>query len=265
MLDVLTRLVDRHMVTVDDVHPGQPSRFRMLETLRQYATEKLADAGETDQVAAAHVAYFRSLADAAEWTLRGPAQAAALRRLREELPNLRAAFAWLAAGEKDETRVEDALHLAGSLGWFWHFGRHVEGRDVLRHVIALDGGRPRPGPARCRRCRSSSGRARAWCTRARGARRPPRRAWSCSSSSGDARRAAMSRVLLAVEGVSRTKATEGGPSQALLAAADEQFTADDDEWGHALAAFVRMETYLKTGDEPGRCRQGGPPRRRSGG
>ena len=150
VLDVLSRLVDRHMVTVDDVHPGQPSRYRMLETLRQYAVDKLGGAGEADQVAAAHVAYFRALTDAAEWTLRGPGQAATVRRLRDELPNLRAAFAWLAAGEQDAARVEDALHLAGSLGWFWHFGRHVEGRDVLRHVIALDGGspaRPRPGAA----------------------------------------------------------------------------------------------------------------------
>ena len=95
---MLSRLVDRHMVIVDDVHPGQPSRYRMLETLRQYAVEKLAAAGEGDEVAAAHVAYFRGLTDAAEWTLRGPGQAVTLRRLRDELPNLRAAFAWLAAG-----------------------------------------------------------------------------------------------------------------------------------------------------------------------
>ncbi len=66
---------------------------------------------------------------------------------------------------------------------------------------------------------------------------------------GDTRRAAISRVLLAVEGVAAHEGDEKATrSQALLAAADEQFTADDDAWGHALAAFVRMETYLKTGD-----------------
>ena len=69
-----------------------------------------------------------------------------LRRLREELPNLRAAFEWLAAGETDEIRVEDALHLAGSLGWFWHFGRHVEGPRRAAARIALEGGSPAPGP-----------------------------------------------------------------------------------------------------------------------
>jgi predicted ATPase/DNA-binding SARP family transcriptional activator len=249
VLDVQSRLVDRHMVTVDDVHPGQPSRYRMLETLRQYAVEKLAAAGEADEVAAAHVAYFRGLTDAAEWTLRGPGQAATLRRLRDELPNLRAAFAWLAAREKDATRVEDALHLAGSLGWFWHFGRHVEGRDVLRHVIALDGGSP---AARARALQAVSLVER---PRSCPVHPSPRCAETAAESLdlfeqlGDARRAAISRVLLAVEGVSAREGDERATrSQALLAAADEQFTADDDAWGHALAAFVRMETYLKTGD-----------------
>jgi predicted ATPase/DNA-binding SARP family transcriptional activator len=249
VLDVLSRLVDRHMVTVDDVHPGQPSRYRMLETLRQYAVEKLTAAGEVDQVAAAHVAYFRALTDAAEWTLRGSGQAATVRRLRDELPNLRAAFAWLAAREHDAARVEDALHLAGSLGWFWHFGRHVEGRDVLRHVIALDGGSPL---ARARALQAASLVER---PRSCPVHPSPRCAETAAESLalfeelGDARRAAISRVLLAVEGVSAREGDERATrSQALLAAADEQFTADDDAWGHALAAFVRMETYLKTGD-----------------
>ena len=249
VLDVLSRLVDRHMVTVDDVHPGQPSRYRMLETLRQYAVEKLASAGEADRVAAAHVAYFRTLTDAAEWTLRGPGQAATVQRLRDELPNLRAAFAWLAARAEGEQRVEDALHLAGGLGWFWHFGRHVEGRDVLRQVIARDGG---SSLARARALQATSLVER---PRACPVHPSPRCAETAAESLalfealGDARRAALSRVLLAVEGVSAHEGDEKATrSQALLAAADEQFTADDDEWGHALAAFVRMETYLKTGD-----------------
>jgi predicted ATPase/DNA-binding SARP family transcriptional activator/tetratricopeptide (TPR) repeat protein len=249
VLDVLSRLVERHMVTVDDVHPGQPSRYRMLETLRQYAVEKLAADGEAEQVAAAHVAYFRALTDAAEWTLRGAGQAATVRRLRDELPNLRAAFAWLATDDQDDGRVEDALHLAGGLGWFWHFGRHVEGRDVLRQVIARDGGSPL---ARARALQAVSLVER---PRACPVHPSPRCAETAAESLalfeqlGDTRRAAISRVLLAVEGVSAHAGDEKATrSQALLAAADEQFTADDDEWGHALAAFVRMETYLKTGD-----------------
>jgi predicted ATPase/DNA-binding SARP family transcriptional activator len=249
VFNLLSRLVDRHMVIVDDVQPGQPSRYRMLETLRQYAVDRLGAAGEADQVAAAHVGYFRALTDAAEWTLRGPGQAATVRRLRDELPNLRAAFAWLAAGEQDAARVEDALHLAGSLGWFWHFGRHVEGRDVLRRVIARAGG---SSLARARALQAASLVER---PRACPVHPSPRCAETAAESLalfeqlGDTRRAAISRVLLAVEGVSAHEGDEKATrSQALLAAADEQFTVDDDAWGHALAAFVRMETYLKTGD-----------------
>jgi len=250
ILDVLSRLVERQMVTVDDVRQGQPSRYRMLETLRQYANERLTAAGEADRAAAAHVAYFRAVTDAAEWTLRGPGQAATLRRLRDELANLRAAFAWLSAREGDEARVEDALHLAGSLGWFWHFGRHVEGRDVLRHVIALAGG---SAAARARALQAVSLVER---PRSCPVHPSPRCAETAAASLelfeqlGDTRRAAISRVLLAVEGVSAREGDEKATrSQALLAAADEQFTAAADEWGHALAAFVRMETYLKTGDD----------------
>ncbi|MGH8893261.1 MAG: ATP-binding protein, partial [Actinomycetes bacterium] len=249
VLDVLTRLVERQMVTVDEAQPGQPTRYRMLETLRQYALEKLAAADEADRAAAAHVAYFRTVTDAAERSLRGPGQAATVRRLRDELPNLRAAFAWLAAREKDEARVEDALHLAGGLGWFWHFGRHVEGRDVLRHVVALDGGSP---TARARALQAVSLVER---PRSCPVHPSPRCAETAAASLalfdelGDTRRAALSRVLLSVEGVSAREGDDkAARAKALLEAADEQFTADDDSWGHALAAFVRMETYLKTGD-----------------
>ena len=183
VLDVLSRLVDRHMVTVDDVRPGQPSRYRMLETLRQYAVDKLGAAGEADQVAAAHVAYFRELTDAAEWTLRGPGQAATVRRLRDELPNLRAAFAWLAAGEQDPT--------ASRTRCTWPAASAGSGTSVGTWKAATCCGTSSPStaahlppaPGRCKPRRWWNGPARVRCIPARGARRPPRRAWPCSSSS----------------------------------------------------------------------------------
>ena len=120
---------------------------------------------------------------------------------------------------------------------------------MLRHVIARDGGSPL---ARARALQAVSLVER---PRACPVHPSPRCAETAAESLalfeqlGDARRAAISRVLLAVEGVSAHEGDEKATrSQALLAAADEQFTADDDAWGHALAAFVRMETYLKTGD-----------------
>jgi tetratricopeptide (TPR) repeat protein len=120
---------------------------------------------------------------------------------------------------------------------------------VRRRVIALDGGSPL---ARARALQAASLVER---PRACPVHPSPRCAETAAESLalfeqlGDTRRAAISRVLLAVEGVSAHEGDEKATrSQALLAAADEQFTADDDAWGHALAAFVRMESYLKTGD-----------------
>jgi predicted ATPase/DNA-binding SARP family transcriptional activator/class 3 adenylate cyclase len=88
-LDLLAELRDSSLVLVDEAHEGM--RFRMLETLREYAAEKLA-AEEAQAVRRRHVAYYLALAEAARDELRGPQQAAWLARLDLELPNLRAAL-----------------------------------------------------------------------------------------------------------------------------------------------------------------------------
>jgi predicted ATPase/DNA-binding SARP family transcriptional activator len=240
VLDLLSRLVDRSLVIAD---PGRPTRYRMLETLRQYAAERLDASGERDAVADRHAAHFVQLAEAAEYRLRGQSQRETLRRLRDEQPNLRAALNWL---EADPARHDDALRLAAALGWFWTLGRHLEGREVLRRLITK--------PARSPQVRARALQAVSLVERPRAClvHPSPRCAETAEESLklfeelGDFRRAALSRVLLAVEGVRGAMADE---TQQLLAEAEAQFTADDDPWGHAVIAFVRMETFLKTGDE----------------
>ena len=88
---------------------------------------------------AAHAAYFLALGEQAETGLRGPAQARWLAELRTEHTNLRAALSWLVATDGQD---DQAQRLAGSLGLYWHLGRHLEGREVLRRVMALPGGSP---------------------------------------------------------------------------------------------------------------------------
>lgn len=240
VLDVLGRLIDQSMVIAD---PGHPTRYRMLETLRHYAAERLDDAGERDGVRARHAAYFAELAAGSEARLRGTAQRATVRQLRAELPNLRAALDRLLA---DPARVDDALRLAAALAWFWHLGRHVEGRDVLRRLTERRGGSPE-ARGRFLQAVSLVERPRAClvhpsprCADA------ARESLAVFTDLGDAPRAALSRVLLAVEGV---RGTDGGASAALLREAERQFRNDDDAWGAAVVAFVRLETLLKTGDE----------------
>jgi hypothetical protein len=90
-------------------------------------------------VAAAHAAHFLRLAEQVEAGLRGPGHAHWLEVMRAENANVRGALDWLIHAD-DYT--DGALTLAGSLGMYWHMGRHLEGRETLRRVLALPGGSP---------------------------------------------------------------------------------------------------------------------------
>lgn len=240
VLDTLTRLVDRSMVIAE---PGRPTRYRMLETLRQYAGDRLAESGEGDVVRARHAAYFRGVAEDAERTLRGHDQRTTLRLLREEQHNLRAALAWL-SGHPD--RVDGAMSMAGSLGLFWHLGRHVEGREVLRQILGGGGGSPL-ARARALQAVSLVERPRACLVHPSPlCAETARESLALFEQVGDQRRAALSKVLLAVQGVDGSAPDESGR---LLREAEAQFARHGDTWGQAVIAFVRMETFLKAGDE----------------
>ncbi|MDX6298956.1 MAG: hypothetical protein QOF53_170, partial [Nocardioidaceae bacterium] len=195
VLDTVGRLVEQSMVVVE---PGPTSRYRMLETLRQYAAERLRASGQAAVVASRHAAYFRSVVEHAEVALRGHEQRQMLRQLHEEQPNIRAALAFLSGpgGNRDA-----ALMMAGSLGMFWHLGRHLVGRQVLSRLVA--------GPEGSPAARALALQAVSLVERPRGClvHPSPRCAETAAESLalfdelGDAWHAALSRVLLAVEGV----------------------------------------------------------------
>jgi len=239
VLDTIGRLVERSMVGAE---PGPTTRYRMLETLRQYAAEQLEVSGQAVEVARRHAAYFRDIVEHAEVALRGHEQRQTLRWLRDEQPNIRAALAFLSGPDGDR---DGALMMAGSLGMFWHLGRHLEGRQVLSRLVAGDEGSPA--------ARALALQAISIVERPRGCLvHPNSRCAEAAAESlalfeelGDAWHAALSRVLLAVEGVT---GAEPERSQALLVAAEEQFDHDGDPWGPAVIGFVRMETAAKTGD-----------------
>jgi predicted ATPase/DNA-binding SARP family transcriptional activator len=136
MLDMLARLVDRSLVEVDVEGAAEAAegRYRLLETIRQYARERLLEAGEAEQVREHHLEYFLRFAEEAEPKLRGAEQVAWLKRVELEHDNLRTALAW--ALEREQS--EHALRLAGALAYSWVLrGYFSEGHKWLDEALAL--------------------------------------------------------------------------------------------------------------------------------
>jgi predicted ATPase/DNA-binding SARP family transcriptional activator/DNA-binding CsgD family transcriptional regulator len=120
VLDLVGSLVDQSLVQVEVEGTGA-TRYRLLETLRQYAQRRLAERSEVGSVTRRHAAYYLALAEAAEPELTGPEQAAWLDRLEVEHGNLRAAL----RGSLDSGQIETAARLSGALGLFWFARGHL--------------------------------------------------------------------------------------------------------------------------------------------
>ncbi|MGI8827271.1 MAG: ATP-binding protein [Chloroflexota bacterium] len=127
ILDGIASLVEKSLLRQTEGTEGEP-RFTMLETIREYGLERLAQAKDLDRVRRAHALYVLELVELAEPKLFGPEQVSWLNRLEDELDNIRAALEW--AKECRETEV--GLRVAGSLWRFWRARGHVnEGRRWL--------------------------------------------------------------------------------------------------------------------------------------
>jgi predicted ATPase/transcriptional regulator with XRE-family HTH domain len=117
---------------------GEP-RFRMLETIREYALERLAASGEEDRVRQAHGAHYMALVEEAWPHLVGPEQARWFDRLEDEHDNLRAILGWALRDGDGEL----GLRLAGRLWWFWSIRGYLsEGRAWLGQLLEADRGAP---------------------------------------------------------------------------------------------------------------------------
>jgi predicted ATPase len=140
-LELVSELMDVSLITVTEGADGEP-RVGLLETIREFALERLAEAGEADSAQRRHAEHYAALAEQAHDQLYGPAQLAALDRLEAEHDNLRAALTWsLAPGPAaipDTERVDIGLRLVEALAAFWHqHGHATEGRRWLQRAIDL--------------------------------------------------------------------------------------------------------------------------------
>jgi hypothetical protein len=111
-LDLLVHLVDKSLVSVDREH-GNEARYYLLETIRQYAREKLFETEEAAQIRDRHLDHFLRLAEKAEIEIMNSNQVAWLKRLDDEFADIRAALEW-----SQENRVEDGLQLGSAI---WRF------------------------------------------------------------------------------------------------------------------------------------------------
>ena len=154
-LDGLRSLVNKSLLRNRPDSDGEP-RFWMLETIREYASERMARSGETEMIARRHAEHFLELAERAEHDLWAQQIDVWLPRLDPEEANFRAALGWAIA--QDEAEV--AVRLAGSLYPFWEIrARHGEARAWLSRALALDGA---VLPSFRAKALVAAGRATAW-------------------------------------------------------------------------------------------------------
>lgn len=131
ILELLTHLIDKSLVVAES--HDRSERYRYLETIRQYAQERLLEAKEVDELACKHAEYFLNLAEEAYSELWGPRQATRLVQLEAEHENLRMALEYMS---KDGSRAEMLLRLGSSLWRFWEIRGYIsEGRAWLKRAL----------------------------------------------------------------------------------------------------------------------------------
>ncbi len=144
VLDLLTHLVDKSLVTV--AQDSGCSRYRMLETIREYALEKLTDSGEAIRIRNQHLELMRILAEQSERNIYGRDESLWLARLDRELDNLRTALSWARSLEDPEP----GLRLVGSVWFYWSTRDYWhDAQTWIQEALAHPGAeRPTEGRAR---------------------------------------------------------------------------------------------------------------------
>jgi predicted ATPase len=236
VLEGLFRLVDRSLVVPLG---GEPARFGLLESLRAYGAERLAEAAEAGAVEARHTAWCLDLAEQS-----GHGNDEAWQgRIEADYDNLRAAMDRAVAAPDPET----ALRLAGGLGWYWAGDHHDEGRRRIEAALALASGEP-PTPALARALQALAlvdvllGPGPATLDAAR-------RSLELFERFGDRHGAAMSKLVL---GQAERQVLGRGDTAGLFEEAEATFQELGDRWGEAYAQSARFAAEAYFG-EPARA------------
>jgi len=230
-VDRLERLLDHNLVQRLDDLEDKP-RYGMLETIREFALEQLALAGETEAMRQRHALHFLALAREGERGLTSAGRMPWLNLLRADINNLRQALHWWL---RERPEAPAALALAGAMTWLWYFeGAYREGLGELAAALAL------PGAEACKaeRAATLSGAARLSSFTGDMAR-----GHECARQSielwrglGDARGLGFA---LLHDGVPTLFVEGRAPALAVLREAEDSFQAAADAWGVAVATVYQ--------------------------
>jgi len=142
VLDLVSQLVDKSLVTLDDTHE---ERYRMLETIRRFADEQLLEVGEAPAIRDRHLAFFIQFAEEHAPELARTADPSLVDRFDADRDNFWAAIAWAL----DTSDADRALTLCGHLVFAWILrGRYWDGQTWLRRALATAGHEIHPARAR---------------------------------------------------------------------------------------------------------------------
>jgi predicted ATPase/DNA-binding winged helix-turn-helix (wHTH) protein len=133
VLDLLSHLIDKSLVVVTQREGNGQTRYRLLETVRQYGQERLSAIGETTVVRLRHVSFYLNLAEEVEPKINTAERSQWVGRLEREHDNLRAALRYMLELQS----TESALRMVGALFWFWfHGGFWTEGRGWIAAALS---------------------------------------------------------------------------------------------------------------------------------
>jgi predicted ATPase/class 3 adenylate cyclase len=239
VLNLLTQLVNKSLVAVEDDNSGP--RYRLMETVRQYARDKLLESGEAEEARDIHFKYFYSLAKTAEPHLDCPEAVEWIRKLSAEHDNIRAALEWGL-----NKNVAGVLSMVPSLVRFWmRQGHEEEGRKLIGEALSrADQLPPAEGEAGWERKHAM---AEAWNARAMLAYSQgdnPRAAESAGRAAALARELDDKRLLAVVLGFEASSRIFIGEPESVLPMLEEAMVAGQAS-GDKLAAGLPLRMYAQ--------------------
>jgi non-specific serine/threonine protein kinase len=226
ILDLLQQLASKSLIVVHH-HESAEARYWLLETVRQYASEKLGQSGEATAVRRQHHEWFMRLAEKAEPDLRGPRQVTALGRLDAELDNLRAGMEWCLGADGNPV---SGLRTAVAMGLFWVVRAQLrEGQQWVETLLRSASGAP---PLLRAKALAWIGVLAWWLGDVAAIRGPSEEALTLGRAHGYRWESA-----LALHQLAHVVATEGDPTLAtrMMEESVALFRDDGDQWGIAYS------------------------------